>query len=138
MTVKRKSYSELITIPSFKERYEYLKLDGKLGDETFGSKRHLNQVFYKSHDWLEARRRAIVRDMGLDMAFPDRLIRGSILVHHINPITEEDILSYSYNLFDLENLICVSKLTHNAIHYGSLENDDYVPRKPNDTCPWLQ
>lgn len=133
-----KTYSELITIPTFIERYRYLRLGGRVGEETFGFDRYLNQIFYKDSKWLATRDRAIVRDNGCDLAMPDREIKSRILVHHINPITKEDILRRDPKLFDLENLICTIKKTHDAIHYGdeSLLLAEPIERHRNDTCPW--
>lgn len=132
-------YSELITIPSFEERYKYLKLDGHIGDDTFGYERYLNQDFYTSYDWKRLRDFVITRDMGQDMAFPGEEIVGKIIVHHMNPISANDILSHSDALLDPENLVCVSLNTHNMIHYGAPDapvREVYVERKPNDTCLW--
>ena len=133
-----KTYSELITIPTFIERYRYLRLGGRVGEETFGFDRYLNQIFYKDSKWLATRDRVIVRDNGCDLAIPDREIKSRILVHHINPITKEDILRRDPKLFDLENLICTIKSTHDAIHYGneSLLLVEPIERHMNDTCPW--
>lgn len=133
-----KTYSELITLPTFLERYRYLRIGGKVGKETFGFDRYLNQLFYKDPEWLAARDLAIIRDDGCDLAMSDRRIRSRILVHHINPITIDDILARDPKLFDLENLICTIKNTHDAIHYGdeSLLLEDPIERTMNDTCPW--
>lgn len=133
-----KTYSELITLPTFEERFRYLKLDGKVGEETFGFDRYLNQIFYKSEEWLALRDFVIVRDMGCDLGMPDREIRGRILVHHMNPISKEDILQRSKFLLDPEYLICTIKNTHDAIHYGDESILYTVPieRTKNDTCPW--
>lgn len=133
-----KSYSELIRIPSFEERFRYLKINGIVGEETFGCDRYLNQIFYKSEEWKRIRRRVIIRDNGCDLAWEEYEIKGIIIIHHINPITKEDILDRSSKLFDLENLICTSVNTHKAIHYG---NEEMLPKKivertMNDTCPW--
>lgn len=133
-----KTYSELITIPTFEERYRYLRIGGTVGEETFGFDRYLNQIFYKTKEWLAIRDLVIVRDFGCDLAITDREIHGRILVHHMNPITKEDVLNRSKFLLDPEYLICTSKNTHDAIHYG---DDDLlinvpVDRRPNDTCPW--
>lgn len=133
-----KSYSELIRIPSFEERFRYLKINGIVGEETFGCDRYLNQIFYKSEEWKRIRRRVIIRDNGCDLAWKEYEIKGIIIIHHINPITKEDILNKSSKLFDLENLICTSVNTHKAIHYG---NEEMLPKKivertMNDTCPW--
>lgn len=133
-----KTYSELITIPTFEGRYNYLRLGGQVGEETFGFDRWLNQRFYKDPEWLAARDYVIVRDNGCDLAIPDREIRTRILVHHMNPITKEDILRRSKILLDPEYLICTIKNTHDAIHYGdeSLLITAPVERSRNDTCPW--
>lgn len=131
-------YSEMIKLPTFKERFEYLKLGGKVGDVTFGHERYLNQILYSSRDWKDFRREIIIRDDGCDLAFDGMYVRGKILIHHINPISKRDILDRSSIIFDPENVICVSHRTHEAIHYSdaSLLPEDYVPRKPNDTIPW--
>lgn len=132
-----KSYSELIKIPSFQERLDYLRISGFVGDQTFGGHRLLNQILYSCPEWRKIRREVILRDDGLDLAHPDYEIAGRIYVHHINPITVDDILNRSRKVFDLENLVSCSFETHNAIHYGS-ENPKpvFVERKENDTCPW--
>lgn len=134
-----KCYSELITLPTFEERFRYLKLDGNVGESTFGFERYLNQMFYKSREWLEIRDKIIVRDMGCDLGVKDREIRGrKILVHHIDPITPYDIRNRSRKLLDPENLITTMKRTHDAITFGdeSLLVSAPVIRTPNDTCPW--
>lgn len=133
-----RTYSELITLPTFEERYEYLRLDGVVGEATFGFDRWLNQQFYKDKEWLRIRDQVIIRDGGCDLAMPDREIRGRILVHHMNPITVEDILNRTEYLLNPEFLICTIKNTHDAIHYGdaSLLVKDPIERKQNDTCPW--
>lgn len=134
-----RTYSELITIPTFEERYEYLRLGGIVGEETFGFDRYLNQEFYqRSQEWKRIRDFVIVRDQGCDLGIEGREIRGKILVHHMNPITKEDILKQSKFLLDPEYLICTLKSTHDAIHYGdeNLLMTGPVVRKPNDTCPW--
>jgi hypothetical protein len=127
-------------IASWEDRLSYLKLDSKIGDPTFGGRRYLNQSFYKSFDWLETRRQIILRDNGNDLAHEDYPIQGKILIHHINPITRDDLINHSEVLFDPENLICVSYDTHEAIHYGNqkayIKSKEYVERRPNDTCPW--
>lgn len=133
-----KTYSELITFSTFKERYLYLKLDGSVGEDTFGYDRYINQIFYKTKEWKAVRNKVIVRDMGCDLAIPDRVIFGRVLIHHMNVITKEDILYRSDILLNPEYLICVSKNTHDAIHYGSEDIlvQDLVIRAKNDTCPW--
>lgn len=133
-----KSYSELIQLETFEERFEYLRLNGVVGEETFGYDRYLNQIFYKSKEWLSIRDYIIARDNGCDLGMEDREIHGKILIHHITPITKQDILERSEILLDPENLICVTKNTHDAIHYGdgSLLITAPIERTKNDTCPW--
>lgn len=135
-----KTYSELILLPTFEERYRYLRLGGRVGEETFGFDRYLNQVFYTSNEWRDVRDYVIVRDGGCDLGMPDREIFGKILVHHMNPIRQEDILRRSKFLLDPEYLICTIKNTHDAIHYGdeSLLILPPTERTKNDTCPWRQ
>ena len=139
MTKNIKSYSELITIPNFEDRFEYVKLDGIVGKETFGFDRYLNQQFYNSYEYRKFRREMIIRDMGCDLGIEERPIGGLIILHHINPISPADILDRNVRiLLDPENTICVSHRTHNAIHYGdsNLLITNPIERKPNDTCPW--
>ena len=133
-----KTYSELMKLKTFEERYEYLKLGGIVGKETFGFDRYLNQTFYKTDEWLSIRDHVIVRDNGCDLGIEGREIHSRILVHHMNPITKEDILSRSEYLLNPEYLICTIKSTHDAIHYGdeSLLIKLPVERRKNDTCPW--
>lgn len=133
-----RTYSELITFPTFEERYKYLRLGGKVGEETFGFDRYLNQVFYSSKEWKQVRDHVIVRDYGCDLGIEDRQIFGRILIHHMNPISAEDILKRSEYLLDPEYLITTVKNTHDAIHYGddSLLITAPVERSKNDTCPW--
>ena len=133
-----KTYSELITIPTFEERFKYLKLDGQVGVETFGFNRYLNQTFYKSDEWLSIRDYVITRDNGCDLGMEGYEIYGRILIHHINPITKDDIIQRSRNLLDPENLITTVKRTHDAIHYGdsNLLMRAPIERRKNDTCPW--
>lgn len=132
-----KSYQELIRIHDFYDRLEYLQDVKSVGDMTFGGHRYLNQMLYKSYAWKQARRTTILRDRGMDLAHPDFPINGNVYVHHLNPITIEDILKERDCVFDPENLICASMSTHNALHYGrEIERKDYVARKPNDTCLW--
>lgn len=113
-------------------------MSARIGDETFGMERYLNQYFYGTPEWRALRQEAIIRDQGYDLGIEDHPIGGRIEVHHINPITIEDIKNRSPNLLDMENVICVSSNTHKAIHYGdaSLLPHDPIERKPNDTCPW--
>lgn len=133
-----RTYSELITIPSFEERYRYLKLQGQVGSETFGYDRYLNQLFYRSPEWKSFRRDIILRDNGCDLGIEDRPIHGLIIIHHIEPISPEDILERKPCLLDFNNVICVSDMTHKAIHYGdeSLLFLGITEREPGDTCPW--
>ena len=133
-----RSYSELITFETFEERFNYLKLKGEVGKETFGFDRYLNQIFYKDPEWLRVRDKVIVRDNGCDLGILDREIYSKILVHHMNPITKEDILSKSKYLLDPEYLICTTKNTHDAIHYSddSILIKELINRTKNDTCPW--
>lgn len=134
-----RKYSEAILYPDFERRFNYLKLDGVVAHSTFGGHRYLNQVLYQSDEWRRVRREVILRDEGCDLAIPDRPIRGKILVHHLNPITQEDIVNRASCVFDLDNLITVSFETHNALHYGdySLVTKEVITRRPNDTSPWL-
>lgn len=133
-----KTYSELITLPTFEERYQYLRLNGRVGEETFGFDRWLNQRFYKDPEWLRIRDEVIIRDNGCDLAIPGREIHSRIIIHHMNPIRKDDILQRSRILLDPEYLICTIKNTHDAIHYGdeNLLFKGLIERKPNDTCPW--
>ena len=133
-----RTYSELITLPTFEDRYKYLRLGGKVGDSTFGYERYLNQVFYESKEWKAFRRSIIIRDKGCDLGILGREISGLIVIHHINPIRVDDILQRRDCLLDPENVICVTPNTHNAIHYGdeSLLIKAPIERSKNDTCPW--
>lgn len=135
-----KSYSELIQLPTFIERYRYLKLDGTVGEDTFGFRRWLNQVLYGSSEWKSFRREINRRDSGCDLGMPGFEIYGSVIIHHINPITYEDVLYRRDCLLDPENVISTQLGTHNAIHYGdeSLLNIVPIERSPNDTCPWRE
>lgn len=137
--MNKKTYSELIQIPSYIERYRYLRLGGKAGEITFGNERYLNQILYKSPEWKTFRRHIIIRDMGCDLGIEGYDIRGPIIIHHINPISVDDILNRNPAVFDPENVISVSKRTHNAIHYGDEELlliDEVIERRPNDTILW--
>lgn len=133
-----RSYSELIRIPTFEERYQYLKLCGKVAEETFGFRRWLNQEFYHSTEWLEFRNKIIIRDNGCDLSLAGFDIFGSIIIHHLNPITYEDILNRNPCVFDPDNVVSTKLSTHNAIHYGNETLIFYTPveRTKNDTCPW--
>lgn len=135
-----RTYSELIKIPDFLGRYNYLKCTSYVGQETFGFDRWLNQVFYKSPEWRRLREIVIVRDGGCDLGISDRLIIGRIVIHHINPIRKEDIVNRNLDsILNAEYLICCSHSTHEAIHYGNkgiLTPDKIPERKPDDTIPW--
>ena len=136
MSIKR--YSELITIPTFLDRYRYLRVSGQVGEETFGFERYLNQVFYRSPEWKRVRDKVITRDLGCDLGVEGREILGRIYIHHMNPIRAEDIRNRSNFLLDPEFLITTTYETHQAFHYG---NEDLliiapVIRTRNDTCPW--
>lgn len=133
-----KTYSELITIPTFEERFEYLQLKGSVGKDTFGYDRYLNQVLYRSPEWKRLRNQIIIRDCGCDLACEGYDIYSKVLIHHLNPITVEDVLTRSRKVFDPDNLVCVSHSTHNAIHYGDVDLLVTGPiiRTKNDTCPW--
>lgn len=133
-----KSYSELILLDTFAERFEYLKLDGKVSSETFGSHRYLNQALYKSPEWKRIRREVIIRDNGCDLGIEGYDIYGKALIHHINPITIDDIINRNPIVFDMNNLVTTTTDTHNLIHYGSDVTISTEPtmRTKNDTCPW--
>lgn len=133
-----KCYSEMIKLPTFEERFKYLQLNGTVGAATFGFDRYLNQNFYRSAEWKRVRNEVIVRDNGCDLGMEDRMIHGRIYIHHMNPITEKDILYHSDAILDPEYLICVTHNTHNAIHYGdeNLIITGPIVRTKNDTCPW--
>lgn len=136
--MKIRTYSELIMLPTFKERYEYLKLGGKVGEETFGFDRYLNQKFYKSKEWRDIRDYVILRDNACDLGIDDREIHSRIIIHHMNPITKYDIVNQTEFLTNPDYMICTLKRTHDAIHYGddSILFSDIVIRSKNDTCPW--
>lgn len=134
-----RTYDELCKLKTFEERYEYLKLDGKVGKETFGFNRYLNQKFYKSKEWQKVRNDVIVRDMGCDLGIKDReIIDEEILIHHMNPITKDDIINKSDFLLNPKYLITTINNTHKAIHYGNSDMLYKAPieRSQNDTCPW--
>ena len=133
-----RTYSELVRLSTFEERFRYLRLGGAVGKDTFGFDRYLNQRFYASREWKAIRDKVIIRDNGCDLGIPDRVIGRRVLIHHMNPITQDDISRQSDLLMNPEYLICVSHETHNAIHYGDENLLLSVPpeRKPGDTCPW--
>ena len=139
MNTTIRTYSELITLPTYIERFNYLKLGGKVGADTFGFDRYLNQKFYHQDPrWRSARDKVIIRDNGCDLGIEDRMIGGKILIHHMNPINDKDIINLADILLNPEYLICVSHNTHNAIHYGDedLLIKGPVIRTKYDTCPW--
>lgn len=135
----KRSYKELSRLKTFKERYEYLRLQGSVGKETFGFDRYLNQDLYSSTEWKRFRKNVIIRDNGCDLGDPEHPIQGDrIIIHHINPLTVEDLENRSEMIFDMNNVVCVSYNTHQAIHYGdeSLLPQDPVERRPGDHIPW--
>ena len=133
-----KSYNELITLQTFEERFEYLRLKGIVGKETFGFDRWFNQHFYRSAEWKHIRDKVILRDSCCDLGIIGREIYGKVIIHHINPISLDDIEKKSDLLFDMNNLITTTHDTHNAIHYGDYDLlvHDPIERRPFDTCPW--
>ena len=133
-----RTYSEIITLKTYEERFDYLKIGGQVGLETFGYDRYLNQILYNTKQWKKFRREIIIRDNACDLACEGYEINYRILVHHINPITVEDIINRSPMIFDPENAITTTHRTHNAIHYGDKNLLVLQPmeRTPNDTCPW--
>lgn len=136
--MKIRSYSELRRLATLKERFDYLSMRKGIGIETFGFDRWINQEFYQSKEWKTFRRDIIARDNGNEMGLDGYPIKGLIVVHHMNPLTEEDIVNSTDALFNPENVICVSDRTHRAIHYGDfgLLPQPLIERKPNDTIPW--
>ena len=136
--ITNRCYSELMSLPTFIERFRYLKLDGSVGMDTFGHDRWLNQVLYRSAEWKRFRNKIIIRDNGCDLGCEGREIFGKILIHHINPLTIEDMINRDPKIFDEENVISTQLITHNAIHYGdeSILYQEPITRQPNDTCPW--
>ena len=137
-TTDIRTYSELIQLPTFEERFEYLRLNGSVGKDTFGFDRYLNQQFYRSSEWRRVRDQVILRDCGCDLGIEGYEIPSRVLIHHMNPISIEDLQSMSDLLMNPEYLICVSHRTHNAIHYGdeSFIVTTPIERSQNDTCPW--
>ena len=138
MSMKIRTYSELIAFSTFEERFRYLKLTACVGDETFGFDRYLNQQFYHSAEWRSLRNEIIIRDNACDLGISDRELNKRIIIHHMNPITKNDLIHQTDYLLNPEYLICVSHKTHQAIHYGdeSVLDDEVVERSKNDTCPW--
>ena len=133
-----RTYSEIITLKTYEERFDYLKIGGQVGRETFGYDRYLNQILYNTKQWKKFRREIVIRDNACDLACEGYEINYRILVHHINPITVEDIINRNPMIFDPENAITTTHRTHNAIHYGDKNLLMLQPteRTPNDTCPW--
>lgn len=136
--MKIKTFKEMSRLKTFEERFEYLKLNGSVGSETFGFDRYLNQQFYRSKEWKRIRDQVIIRDNGCDLGIPGREIHDKIIIHHINPISVKDICDSDDFLMNPDYLVCVSHSTHNAIHYGdvNLLPKDPVTRKPGDTKLW--
>lgn len=136
--MKTRTYKELSRLKTLDERFEYLKLVGQVGVDTFGFDRYLNQTFYRSDTWQKVRNEVIIRDNGCELGVSGYEIQGRILIHHMNAITEEDIIERNPDIFDPEYLICCSHRTHNAIHFGDkdLLPKDYIERRRGDTCPW--
>lgn len=137
-TMTIRTYSDLILLPTFEERFDYLDLNGIVGERTFGSRRYLNQILYTTDRWKETRRNVIIRDNGCDLGIKDREIMFAITVHHMNPITIEDILNEDPKVYDMEFLITTADSTHRAIHYSNknILQSAPVERTPFDTCPW--
>ncbi len=133
-----KTYSELISLPTFLDRFNYLKLNGKVGDSTFGTERYLNQKFYSTYEWKKIRNYVIARDLGCDLGIDDRVIYEKIVIHHMNPIAVKDIIHKDDDILNPEYLITCSYMTHQAIHYGDINLLilDPIERTPYDTCPW--
>ena len=139
MTMTIRTYTELMKLYTFEERFRYLKLVARVGEETFGFERYLNQQFYHSQEWRSIRNQIIIRDNACDLGIPGREMSKGIIIHHMNPITKDDLVHQSDFLLNPDYLICVSKKTHSAIHYGDesiLFNDVTIERSKNDTCPW--
>ena len=131
-----RTYNELITIDDYYKRLEYLMLKGRVSEATFGGHRYLNQTLYSSYEWQSVRREVILRDAGCDLAHKDHPIFGTVYIHHLEPVTIDDILERKPNVFDLNNLVCVSFDTHQSIHYGTTPKTEWKPRTENDTIPW--
>lgn len=133
-----RTYSELITLPTFEERFKYLQLNGQVGESTFGFDRYMNQVFYRSQKWKSIRDFVIIRDCGCDLGVEGYDIHGKIIIHHMNPLSTRDIETESDFLLNPDFLICTTHNTHNAIHYGdeNLLVTAPIERTKNDTCPW--
>ena len=133
------TYDELIQLNTFEERFNYLRVNGRCSEETFGGHRLLNQMLYRSPQWQDIRQRVILRDNGCDLGIEDRPINTKVIIHHLNPITIDQVVNFDPAIFDLNNLICCSHATHNAIHYGdgtNLTPTNIIERKPGDTRLW--
>lgn len=137
-SMKIRTYQELMGFATFKERYLYLKLSARVGEETFGFDRYLNQQFYHSQEWKSIRNQIIIRDNACDLGIPGREMSSRIIIHHMNPISKDDLIHQTDFLLNPDYLICTSKKTHSAIHYGdeSLLFNGVVERTKDDTCPW--
>lgn len=136
-TLEIRTYKKLIQLKTFEERFDYLRLLGSVGTDTFAFDRYLNQKFYSSYEWRRVRQQIILRDAACDLGIKDHDIFGMVMIHHMNPISVDDLVHSSDFLLNPEYLICVSKETHNALHYGTdIPVQKVVERKPNDTCPW--
>lgn len=136
-----KSYREMILLPTFLERFEYLRLKGSVGEATFSSRRYLNQALYRIPEWKSIRNKVIIRDNSCDLAHPDyEVLNPPVYVHHINPITIDDILNRDPKVLDMNNLVTTTFNTHQAIHYGLDDSfkRSLTERAPNDTCPWKE
>lgn len=138
LRMKIRTYSELIMLPTYEERFRYLKLNGIVGRETFGFDRYLNQIFYNSGEWRSLRNEIIVRDNGCDLGMDGYDIHDRIYIHHMNPLMVRDFVESSEFLLNPEYLICTAFKTHQAVHYGDESFLEHAPieRRPNDTCPW--
>lgn len=133
-----KTYNEMRQLKTFEDRFKYLQLKGDVGEDTFGFDRWINQKFYRSVEWRQVRDKVIIRDDGCDLGDPDHPIQGRIIIHHMNPLTKDDIDQNPDFILNPDYLVCVSHNTHNALHYGdeNLLPKKWEPRTPNDTCPW--
>lgn len=135
-----RSYTEMSKLNTWEERLDYLMLEGQVGKDTFGFDRYVNQALYRSDEWKKFRREIIIRDGGCDLGVPGETIHGHVEIHHINPITMEDIVNRDPKVFDKDNVVSTKPRTHKTIHYSSKEDvkrrPRYVEREPNDTCPW--
>lgn len=138
MSMMIRTYEELMKLHTFEERFRYLKLVARVGEETFGTERYLNQQFYHSQEWKSIRDQIILRDNACDLGIEGRELESRIIIHHMNPISKDDLIHQTDFLLNPNYLICTSKKTHSAIHYGddSILKHAVIERTPNDTCPW--